>query len=369
MRLATLAAVPLLLLATNSCSLAAQDLGKVDDRSAGDQWGYLLAGWRAEREKLQSWDIQITGLEQAYTSWDRTGTGDLTGPSERREIKLQILSDHAGQRSRNTIRWGTGALASGIWNRGPGYLVQWQGTPGDLVEVLAPTAERAVYALDLDPRAVGPLGPLDFKTTYKQNSFDLIYDQLSEKLTARSSRKLGKGRHEVILAPKKSRAGFDRQVAAIINEANGFTIESYRLFDGPPTSPGVGKPLAEILVQWGNRGGVWVPIKLHDVRRPSLSVIDLTFDWTAINKAADDASFALEAIGAPDGTMIIDRRLGDKKAIILGKIGDGLAVKVAPMTDPPIRRSTTAIVVAAVAVPSALLLAVLLLYSRGKKRP
>ena len=237
---------------------ATQSDGQMDRRDPSEHWGYLLAGWRAEREKLKSWNFRASGFEQSFKSWDRACSGELTDPGVRRVVDLNGVSDRAGERSRTAARWGTGFQPSGVWIRTPEYLAYWQDIPSALVEVVTPSMDRPEFVVDFDPRAVGPLGPLDFKTSYKRDSFNAIFDQLTTKLSVKSDTVMEKGRHEVVLVPKERRAGFDRQLVLVVNERNGFTVESSKLFPDAASREGKRKPLAEISVDWVKRGEIWV---------------------------------------------------------------------------------------------------------------
>jgi len=106
-----------------------------------------------------------------------------------------------------------------------------------------------------------------------------------------------------------------------IDTRNGFTpirLEVYR-----QTSQGWAKqPAHWSEVKWANKSGVWVPMEWTLVAETPqyFDRYDLKFTWELVNEPPPERLFSYEDFGAPNGTRVVDQRLGPQTTVkVLGE--------------------------------------------------
>ena len=71
---------------------------------------------------------------------------------------------------------------------------------------------------------------------------------------------------------------------------------------------------SESSVEWADRGGVWVPVSLHNAYHYGYDepqTIDLAFEWEAVNAPLPPEAFTWRGLELEPGSQVYDRRLGE----------------------------------------------------------
>ncbi len=313
-------------------------------REARLRWSYLMAGWRAEREKLKSYKVQISGHEEGYTQKDigKVKNHIPYNSTYKNIIFLNVCRDFTRSKAKYEIRWGHGVHSAGSWITTNEQIIEFANSGSPIVTFNKPGDKRQQFAIKFQPECIGLLGAGDFRYNEEYAQIPEAHKFFSEALTLLSLSQLGEGRNEATLAIKVN--GSYKINKLVINESRGFSIESnaYLETDRPD---GPAPPLhGEIRVTWVKQGDLWLPSKLTEDRTIGLSTVELAFDWTAVNTPIADREFEIDSLGVPKGTLIVDQRLGREKTIVLGHTGAPIEISPSPPAGGSLRTSTMVIV-------------------------
>ncbi len=338
------------------------DGGEVETGTkAREHWTYLVSGWRSEREKLRSFDLRIKGHEQRYQGRASGVSGELLDPTTRVDIDLRFVRDQTGSKRKNVIQWGHAVQSEGTWIATKDYVAEFVKTQVPLIDLIKPNDKRQEFAFNFEPEAVGFCGMVDSHKGNYESQIDLVERVVLNDFSLQSLTSLGQGRFKAVLDVGNTNGGYTYREVVTINERKGYSFEDrehYAHYNSQlPGTPNE----SEIHTEWTQYGDLWLPSKVKEIHRDAHISDEVKFNWVAINTPIPDQEFEFDSMGAPKGTMIVDKRLGRNKSVILGRTGAvqpvtlnrseppqsapaktplELSSVTSPLSEPPVRSSS-----------------------------
>ncbi len=113
----------------------------------------------------------------------------------------------------------------------------------------------------------------------------------------------------------------EARLALLLDAKKGFSAVRLEQWEGPANSTGDwGEPTEVGETSWAKKNGVWVPTAFYqEVRRPVRKRRELSIEWESVNEPVDEALFTWQGMGLPEGTLVVDERLG--KPIKVAAVG------------------------------------------------
>ena len=264
---------------------------------------YLIAGWKAEREKLVQGKVQWKGFEESADG--------------KKPFTLTLTFDRQKGIKRYYIDWK--GWIKGWWQTTPEWTASCPNDSSPLLELHKYTDEPHSFQVELDPRCLGAElhGDLDE---------GLWFDKLArewENPKYHSFLRLRQRAHGVYHfgGEKHTEGGLWQRWELAINEEKGFSFEELEVSTKrSQTQEWVLASRTEC--QWKEINKIWVPVHevSYGVDRESKTEIDLT--WENVGMPFGDNEFALDSLGPPNGTTIVDLRLSREDPVMIGKIGE-----------------------------------------------
>jgi hypothetical protein len=201
--------------------------------------------------------------------------------------------------------------------RTPDRLIHWVGgNPSATIDL--PTAKLAAgFGLRFDVRSLGFCNYPGLRATFDELYPPLLRDPVDEAVEEAN----GVYRVSWLLAQGalRSRVWFDpsKDFAAIrMEESPRSTTLPHKVWEPTTVSD----------TTWTRVNNTWVPKTYHiEVRRRDQSLgesYDLAFNWEQVNEPVRRDLFTWEGMGLPEGTRIVDARLGRDRAVELARAGE-----------------------------------------------
>ena len=196
----------------------ADDGGVERGDKARAHWAYLISGWRAEREKLRSFDLRIEGFEQNYKRRVSGLTGELVDPTLRNVIDLRFVRDMSGSKRKNIIRWDNAFPSNGTWIATDQYVALFAKNETPTISLIMPNDKRLDFAFNFEPEAVGFLGVVDLQKGNYDHQLDLVERVVLKNFTLQSLTSLSQGRYQATLDLASTGGDATYREVVIINE-------------------------------------------------------------------------------------------------------------------------------------------------------
>ncbi len=268
---------------------------------------YLWAGVKAEREKLVTGVVEITGtsvilphgLNKQRLSW---------------QVTIQHSFDYGSGSTLYRISWGP--HRDGTYMRTRDAKFQWANLSSSCIGVLKGSDELLPFVVAPDVRLMGIACQGEMEGGYGFDSMDSVF---WHEMEFQSVKQQTDGVYELSWGVDVEGGSLLRSV--VVNEPNGFTTEGCTLRVKLRGSSSW-RELEEysIRAKWEPKGDTWVPTSV-DVNEPTAyRKLNLKLDWHSVNAPIAEDVFDVENMGAPKDTLVVDHRLGGEPFII-AKIG------------------------------------------------
>jgi hypothetical protein len=286
---------------------------------------YLLAGWKAEREKLVSGLVEVDGYERRFKD------DALKETVNEFKIRAECAFDNRKglMRTKNDNQYG-----KGVWILRPEGVFEWLDAPSTLVTQMNASDRRLLFAQQFDPRRMGfeSYAGLSMEPT----SLDETVKIMSQRFALVSCKSIGDGKYSVKWKVKST----PRFYTLEFDEKRGFTVVRGEVTPENPTLSGVPSIYASTSVHWIERNGTWVPKAAEINEFPAKITVGLAFNWKSVNETVPEDLFNVQRIGAKSGTLMVDNRKGREKSILTGRIGDDTDSIPIPVKSGPISKRT-----------------------------
>ncbi|MCA9065108.1 MAG: hypothetical protein KDA96_18695, partial [Planctomycetaceae bacterium] len=279
---------------------------------ANSQLGeYLVAGWLAERQKIEWADVVVEGDFEI----------DL---ADYRSKKFRIESLLSPTVDRYESNWAPKLATS--WLEYSDHIVMWNHgwSKAGTIRIYPDREAHKKDCARVDPR-LAPLHGLQ-AIPDRLPRFEHLEQGYLRGLILDDIREVAPGVYECTM-----RRRFEVPNPATyssrwrINENRGFSLERTELYERLPGQEEPGHRLSWCETEWDQIADVWVPVGLKaeqvvvstgEVARK----VELTFQWDSVNEPIPAARFDLLSFDVSDGHVITDHRNPDQKPVEVGRV-------------------------------------------------
>ena len=310
------------------------DLNEKQKKADSDRWGYILSGWKAEREKVRSGIVTIEGEDIKTIDADSTSNSDQA-KIQTSKFKIKIFFDSvAGCQKCIATNYRTEQGRTCVCIVTPDGISTWTSdnktpdAPHSHINVWNRSADLPSYAIYWNPLCAGfskistggkvPLDPINdwykrFISLGDINSTGVIEfaNEENKQLTKIQTRS------DNLVNDRPCFVNHDM----VFNESKGFGLISHKFWVYPKEFEKPEVPFSEVNIDWKNISSVWVPTSISTVRSGGKRKRILNLTWEAINTPINKDEFKTDKIDAPAGTYIVDMRLGKDSSYVDNFIG------------------------------------------------
>jgi hypothetical protein len=278
---------------------------------------YLLAGWRAERERLVCGEFTF---ESALLTIDRDGTvvDSAQHPIGGADLIAVRFDRRVGLEEQRRLEDGT--LASYI-ALSPTGTTLWTGPDSDVATIYSPDSRpyEDVNLFLIDARAFGYVTTSMIDENYTYSRVSDVFDRYPKpvSVTPGSAEGIFTIEYQYLASTATHQATAVERIS--LDERKGFGIVSHTLHfsrDGEQ-SPNY----YDVRCNWEEANGVWIPTTVEFHEPGARLKGTATIHWKTVNECGAELELPLEATDLPDDTLVVDSRVQGGPPVALGTLG------------------------------------------------